>query len=359
VREACEFLMRARGTLENHCGITWRERQAHHLVAVDPAALLATLSFWLDRKVQPQARLPDAAHGTIRFLHREFFGGQDESGRNAPLCPCRKASGALSDDNSTQLELPRLVYFDYERAPVTVRSETAEVVQGGDDVFFRDDVQIIRSAYATNAELGVFTSSCMSFRTRDLAMTDKPVRIVEGTSTASSVGLEFNNVTREIKLLSDVKASYETPRHPAQNRKFPRAARCFAWPRLCFGRCAGHTRADLGGTRGSGQAVNLEADRVDLDDAKKEAYSSKCHAHPRHHDHQGGQDHRETGRRRFSVRHRYGKPAHFRQKREGFDEYIEGFPSAWSTMAKPTRCRCSQTPASSARVTRCAATTFL
>jgi lipopolysaccharide export system protein LptC len=120
------------------------------------------------------------------------------------------------DDNSTKLDLPRLVYFDYERAPVTIRSETAEVMQGGDDVFFHGDVQIIRSAYASNAELGVFTSFLHVIPDKDLAQTDKPVRIVEGSSTASSVGLEFNNATREIKLLSEVKASYETPRRTAQ-----------------------------------------------------------------------------------------------------------------------------------------------
>ena len=56
---------------------------------------------------------------------------------------------------------------------------------------------------------------------KDLAKTDKPVRMVEGNSTASSVGLEFNNVTREIKLLSEVKASYAMPRRAVQNPQSP------------------------------------------------------------------------------------------------------------------------------------------
>ena len=185
-------------------------------------ALLATLSFWLDRKVQPQARLPD---GSTRH-DPDFFIESFSAVKMNPDGTRRYALAAkrlvhYPDDNSTQLELPRLVYFDYERAPVTIRSDTAEVMQDGDDVFFRDDVQIIRSAYATNAELGVFTSFLHVIPDKDLAMTDKPVRIVEGSSTASSVGLEFNNVTREIKLLSDVKASYETPRHPTQKPQVP------------------------------------------------------------------------------------------------------------------------------------------
>ncbi len=136
------------------------------------------------------------------------------------------------DDNSTQLELPRLVYFDYQRAPVTIRSETAESVQGGDDVFFRGDVQIIRSASASNAELGMFTSFLQVIPDKDLAKTDKPVRMVEGNSTASSVGLEFNNVTREIKLLSEVKASYAIPQTlRSETATFKPPIGCFAWRR--------------------------------------------------------------------------------------------------------------------------------
>ena len=185
-------------------------------------ALLASLSFWLDRKVQPQARLPD---GSMRhdpdFVIEGFSAVKMNPDGTRRYALAAKRMVHYPDDNSTQLELPRLVYFDYERSPVTIHSETAEVVQGGDDVFFRGDVQIIRSAYARNAELGVFTSFLHVIPDKDLAKTDKPVRMVEGISTASSVGLEFNSVTREIKLLSEVKASYETPKRSAPRTKIP------------------------------------------------------------------------------------------------------------------------------------------
>lgn len=185
-------------------------------------ALLATMSFWLDRKVQPLAHLPD---GSTRhdpdFIVEGFSAVKMNPDGTRRYALAAKRMVHFPDDNSTQLELPRLVYFDYQRAPVTIRSETAEAVQGGDDVFFRGDVQIIRAAYASNAELGVFTSFLHVIPDKDLAKTDKPVRMVEGSSTASSVGLEFNNATREIKLLSEVKASYATPKHSVQKPQIP------------------------------------------------------------------------------------------------------------------------------------------
>ena len=179
-------------------------------------ALLATISFWLDRKVQPTAHRAD---GSTRhdpdFIVEGFSAVKMNPDGTRRYALAAKRMVHFPDDNSTQLELPRLVYFDYQRAPVTIRSETAEAVQGG-GVFFRGDVQIIRSAYASNAELGLFTSFLHVMPDKDLAMTDKPVRMVEGNSTASSVGLEFNNVTREIKLLSEVKASYANPKRSIQ-----------------------------------------------------------------------------------------------------------------------------------------------
>ncbi|MEO8165650.1 MAG: lipopolysaccharide transport periplasmic protein LptA [Betaproteobacteria bacterium] len=72
--------------------------------------------------------------------------------------------------------------------------------------------------------------------------------------------------------------------------------------------------------------VNLEADRVDLDDAKKEAIfvgnvtltqgtmTIKADKIIVKQDAEG-----------FQYGIAYGNPAHFRQKREGSDEYIEGF----------------------------------
>jgi len=58
----------------------------------------------------------------------------------------------------------------------------------------------------------MFTSFLHVIPDKDLAKTDKPVRMVEGNSTASSVGLEFDNRTRQIKFLSEVKARYEVPK---------------------------------------------------------------------------------------------------------------------------------------------------
>ena len=112
-----------------------------------------------------------------------------------------------------------------------------------------------------------------------------------------------------------------------RNRKFPRAAR---WLRLAaafvLAAALGTPALTWAERADRDKPVNLEADRVDLDDAKKEAVfvgnvtltqgtmTIKADKIIVKQDAEG-----------FQYGIAYGKPAHIRQKREGFDEYIEGF----------------------------------
>jgi lipopolysaccharide export system protein LptC len=184
-------------------------------------ALLAALTFWLDRKVQPSVRGPDGKTRHDPDVIMEGFAAvqMNPDGTRRYALSARRLVH-FPDDNSTELEMPRLVYFDYERAPVTVRSETATATSGGDNVYFHNDVQVVRSAYDSNPELGLFTSYLHVVPDRDFAQTDKPVRLVEGNSTANAVGLEFDNRKRQIRLLSEVKANYAIPPR-TENKRAP------------------------------------------------------------------------------------------------------------------------------------------
>jgi lipopolysaccharide export system protein LptC len=51
---------------------------------------------------------------------------------------------------------------------------------------------------------------------QDLAKTDREVTLISGNSTVKSVGLEFNNATRSLKLLSQVRGTFETPAKESQ-----------------------------------------------------------------------------------------------------------------------------------------------
>jgi lipopolysaccharide export system protein LptC len=190
------------------------------------AALLAALTFWLDHKVQPLAGVGDTnARHDPDFMIDGFSALKMNPDGTRRYALQAKRLVHYPDDNSSHLENPNLMYFDYQRAPVSVRSETADLARGGDDVYFLGNVRVMRAAYADNPELALFTSYLHVVPDRDFAETDKPVRIVEGNSTANSVGLEFDNRTRQIRLLSRAKATYVIPKRTDKRPPRPSGSR--------------------------------------------------------------------------------------------------------------------------------------
>jgi len=72
--------------------------------------------------------------------------------------------------------------------------------------------------------------------------------------------------------------------------------------------------------------VNIEADRVDLDDAKKEAtFEGNVTLTQGTMQIKGDRIIVKQDADGFQYGIAFGKPAYFKQKREGFEEYIEGF----------------------------------
>ena len=172
-------------------------------------ALVAAVTVWLDREVQPPERSRD---GKLRhdpdYMVENFSAlriGPDGLPRYA-LSARRMVH--YPDDDTTHLEAPR---FEGYRGPATVTatSKTALLSSNGEEAYLIDDVRLVRAAYGDKSELTVQTSWLHVIPDANIAKTDKPVRIGTANILITSVGLEFNNETRILKLLSNVRGRYE------------------------------------------------------------------------------------------------------------------------------------------------------
>jgi lipopolysaccharide export system protein LptC len=181
--------------------------------------LLAALTWWLDSKVQPASQRPD---GSLRHDPDMYLEGYSATRMTPEGIKQYQLTGKrlvhYPDDNSTELQAPQLVYFDPDKATVTVKADVAHVSDGGKDVYFSGNVQLVRAPYGENPELGILTTYLHVIPERQFARTDKPVTLMEGNSTATSLGLEFDNKTRQLTLTSEVRARYENPRSLKQVR---------------------------------------------------------------------------------------------------------------------------------------------
>jgi len=195
------------------------------LFAWSPAILLlllAVLTWWLDARVRSPHNLGGATTRGAPDFYIEGFKAvrMNPDGTRRYELTGKRLVHYEAESNSI-LSSPSLLYHDYERAPLTVSADTAEIESGGENVYFRGDVRIERPAFDLNPQLGVATSYLHVIPDREIARTDQAVTMAEGNSTVRSVGLEFDNKARRVKLLSRVHAHYENPRAESSRTNVP------------------------------------------------------------------------------------------------------------------------------------------
>jgi len=172
-------------------------------------AILAALTFWLERVVQPPAVTRDAAtRHDPDYIMENFVATQ--MGTDGLRLRQLEADRMVHypDDDSTELQQPRLFSFENDKLDMSVRARHAFVSSEGKTVDFQDEVRAVRSASKTRSELVLTTDFLHVVPDDDYARTDRPVRIVDANTEITAVGLELNNKTKVVTLLSNVRGTY-------------------------------------------------------------------------------------------------------------------------------------------------------
>jgi lipopolysaccharide export system protein LptC len=186
------------------------------LTSLFPIALLlvvAAVTVWLDRQVQPPERAGD---GKMRH-DPDYVVDNFSATRVGPDGKPRYTLSArrmvhYPDDDSTYLDEPKFVNLANPTSTVTVTSKSALVSSDGENAYLNDNVRVVRSAFGKKSEMTMLTSYLHIIPESDIAKTDKPVKLYDANTLITSVGLEFNNETHILKLLSNVRGTYETPK---------------------------------------------------------------------------------------------------------------------------------------------------
>ena len=186
------------------------------LTAWFPVLLLAAVAattVWLDRHVQPPEQTSDgkARHDPDYIAENFTVTRVGPDGVVRYRMKARRMQH-FPDDDTTDLEVPSVVNFRDGGITMTATSRSAKLSSNGDNVYLQDDVRLTRSPYANHSELVMLTTWLHVVPDDGTAITDKPVRIQDATTLITSDGLEFDNKTRILKLLSNVRGRYEKPK---------------------------------------------------------------------------------------------------------------------------------------------------
>jgi lipopolysaccharide export system protein LptC len=183
-------------------------------------AFLAALTFWLDRVVQFPAgpKSSEVKHDPDYIVNGLSAVRMDTEGRVKHTLHAQKMTH-FPDDDVTVLVAPKFVTYAEGRAPVSVTSRGAHMSGNGENVYFEEDVRVVRAPAGDQGELVLETNYMHVIPDDNIAKTDQPVTIRNATALVSASGLELNSETRVLKLQGRVKATFDRAGIPPRNAR--------------------------------------------------------------------------------------------------------------------------------------------
>jgi lipopolysaccharide export system protein LptC len=176
------------------------------------AAGLAALSMWLERMVQaPAVGQPNTLEHDPDFIVERFTAtSHDKTGRPESRLTASRMTH-YPDDETTELEEPRLVQFREQGPPVRISAERGTVTKDGEEVRLYGNVLVVRDGTKGRPELQMETTYLQVFPKQDIARTPEAVVITEGASRLTGVGMDYNTKTRQLELKARVNGTFVRP----------------------------------------------------------------------------------------------------------------------------------------------------
>lgn len=183
--------------------------RARYWLPLLPLLGLLGVTYWLNQQVQPEPAKPDSSkrHDPDAIMENFSAVRLNEQGEPRFVMTAKKMQH-YPDDDSTTLEVPRLTALSAGQPAIHMIAKQGIVSRRGDEVFLHSDVEVLREASARQDELRLHTEYLHIIPDRDLADTDRPVTIIDPHNTVHAIGLEMNNKTRTLKLLSQVRSEH-------------------------------------------------------------------------------------------------------------------------------------------------------
>lgn len=176
-------------------------------------AMLAALTLWIDRTVQPpQPKRDGSSRHDMDYKVNNF--STTKSDRNGNPRYVLSATELLHypDDDSTQLMRPRFTQYSANKPYTQIQGQRGQISSNGEDVYFMDHVQVVRGASPGRGELTVLTEYLHLIPEKEIAVTDRPVSILQAPHTViRGTGMEYNKKERTLKLSGRAHVHYEKP----------------------------------------------------------------------------------------------------------------------------------------------------
>ena len=169
-------------------------------------------TYWLNQQVQPEPARPA---GSLRHDPDSIVENFSAIRLNEQGTPHFIMSAArmlhYPDDDSTVIEMPRITLLAEDRPPLFASARTGSISGKGEELFLEGDAEVLREAGVQQDQFALQTEYLHIIPDHDLVRSNRAVTFIEAHTTVNAVGMELNNKTRTIKLLSKVRSEHAPP----------------------------------------------------------------------------------------------------------------------------------------------------
>lgn len=185
--------------------------------------LLAALTLWIERAVQPPAPKQDgSARHDPDYMLTNFTTTKTDRDGNLRSSLSAAQMWHYPDDDSTRLERPKFALYTAGKLSTSIEGDRGEVASDGKNVYFMDNVKVVRVPTRGKGELTVLTDYLHIVPDEDIAKTDRPVSILQAPRTViRGTGMIYNKKQGTLQLMKNVRVHYEKPGTKLQPLKSP------------------------------------------------------------------------------------------------------------------------------------------
>jgi lipopolysaccharide export system protein LptC len=170
-------------------------------------AAIAGGTYWI-----LQTNLPSLAHSPVRPKSHtpDYFADDfsittlDETGQTQYRINARKMTHYEDDDNIDAV-YPSIRSFQPGKPDVTAYGNRGVIKGDGSIVDLYDHAKVLRDPSPTDPAMAAYSEHFHVLVNDDIVQTEKPVKLVRGQSVMNASGMIYNNVTREMQLLGQVR----------------------------------------------------------------------------------------------------------------------------------------------------------
>lgn len=148
-------------------------------------------------------------HEMDAYVERFSFTRIDATGLPVYRLQAERAEH-FPDDGSVELQALRGVSLQTDRPTMTISAEQGRADSEIKRIDLHGNVTVHRAAQDQSPAWLIETDAAELFTDTQIARTDRPVRVTQGESSLTGVGMELNNAKRTLDVHAQVKGQYIT-----------------------------------------------------------------------------------------------------------------------------------------------------